>query len=1072
MNRAQRRNNKKSLSQTSAVHPAALSGMLNDAIEYHRSGDLKRAVPLYNEVLIAQPNNHIALHMLSLMAYQIGNHDLALNYVNRALDFDPDNAAYHNTRSAVLLALDRIEEALASCREAVHHDPALAEAHYNLGNLLAQRGKVVEATACFQTAADLRPAYEAAWFRLGQLRLEQNQLEPALEAFRSPLTLNPDNTNALNNAGNILIRLGRMEEALESYRKAIGASPDQPEAHYNIGFVLHRRGDLDAAEDAYRRALKADPDFIPALNNLSELLIERGDVANAVSLLEESATKFPDHAALNFNLARALRATDQNERAEQVCRGILRLHPDHESTLHLLNTINGYTPEQVPAGYIRELFDNYAECYEHRFVTELAYNGPEELRHDMETQTSPEYRFHRVLDLGCGSGLVGTAFRIVSDHIDGVDLSPRMVETARRKNVYTSVIEDDLIAYLASTDNRYDLFIAADVLIYLGNLDRLFAQIADHADGEAWFTFTVESWDGDGFKLQPSGHIAHSDSYIGNLAERHGFAILSNRRINLRKEANNWIIGQAYVLRLRKGSPENSMISGQNTTVLSSSTAIHDTKELLSEAVACHRNGNLDRARELYDHIIEQTPNCSDAWHLLGVTSLQSGDPQAAVGAIDQAIAINPDRPEFHVNLGTALQAVGQNDSAEAAYWQAIRLSPNYANAHYNLANLLRNSQRPEEAIELYRRAIAVCPDFHEAYCNLGILQFDMERIDEAIASTQKAIHLQPNLTKAHCNLGNCYLALGENNLARAAFERALSIDPDNCVALINLSQVLLKLHEFEHSRTCIKKAITIEPQQARHHRLLGNTYIQEGHPDKAIAHYQQAVTMDPDNGFGRHILNALTGKNSATAPEDYVRELFDSFAYGFEKQLVGRLRYTVPEQLRHLIDQTAPDHHYKTALDLGCGTGLMGERLSDLVERLVGIDLSEKMIRQCQSKHLYHELLTGNIDTVNDRLSEKFDLIVAADVLVYLGDLRPLFESIAAVARPGAIFAFSTEKLESTDDDFHLRSSGRFAHSRQYIRKLTDDFGLSELDCLETTVRLEAGRELAGDLFVLAFPG
>ena len=140
--------------------------------------------------------------------------------------------------------------------------------------------------------------------------------------------------------------------------------------------------------------------------------------------------------------------------------------------------------------------------------------------------------------------------------------------------------------------------------------------------------------------------------------------------------------------------------------------------------------------------------------------------------------------------------------------------------------------------------------------------------------------------------------------------------------------------------------------------------------------------------------------------------------------------------------------------LDLGCGTGLCGEAFYDVCSALVGVDLSGNMIEKAAQKKLYSSLYVEEILRYLDSCDEIFDLILAADVLIYFGDLKPIFKKLDHISKPGTYFCFSTEK--STDQDFLLRRSGRFAHRSQYINKLCAETGWKILKAEPAKLRKE----------------
>jgi predicted TPR repeat methyltransferase len=178
-------------------------------------------------------------------------------------------------------------------------------------------------------------------------------------------------------------------------------------------------------------------------------------------------------------------------------------------------------------------------------------------------------------------------------------------------------------------------------------------------------------------------------------------------------------------------------------------------------------------------------------------------------------------------------------------------------------------------------------------------------------------------------------------------------------------------------------------------------------------------------------------------------------------------LSYTTPTQLRALADETlSGEKMFQNGLDLGCGTGLSGEAFKDRVKRLTGVDLSPVMLRQAAEKGIYAALHEEELVDFLQHSKEKFDLILAADVFVYLGDLQPLFRQIKIHATPQALFLFSSE---ATEEDFILQASGRYAHSEKYIRNVAQETGFTVVKKRAANIRKEKGEWIRGNLYLLS---
>jgi predicted TPR repeat methyltransferase len=215
------------------------------------------------------------------------------------------------------------------------------------------------------------------------------------------------------------------------------------------------------------------------------------------------------------------------------------------------------------------------------------------------------------------------------------------------------------------------------------------------------------------------------------------------------------------------------------------------------------------------------------------------------------------------------------------------------------------------------------------------------------------------------------------------------------------------------------------------------------------------------------YLINDASVGISPKMPGELVEKLFDEYARDFETHLRERLRYRLPEQLFEVM---AP--HLEALpqalqmLDLGCGTGLMAPLLKPRAHHLIGVDLSPKMLAMAAEKQLYDELVKAEIETYLADSGARFDVIVAADVFIYFGLLGAPLASIASCLEEGGVCAFSVESCEE-GNDFHLTTSGRYAHRRDYVERCCEEAGLQIVECRDAVLRLEHGRDTEGYLFV-----
>lgn len=248
------------------------------------------------------------------------------------------------------------------------------------------------------------------------------------------------------------------------------------------------------------------------------------------------------------------------------------------------------------------------------------------------------------------------------------------------------------------------------------------------------------------------------------------------------------------------------------------------------------------------------------------------------------------------------------------------------------------------------------------------------------------------------------------------------------------------------------------------------------GKIEAAIAALRRVATLDPQDIFAARLKLAVLG--AADMPEQpssrYVEALFDDYADRFETSLVGKLGYSVPGKLAALIRKVAGERRFRLAVDLGCGTGLFGVEIRDCVDRLEGFDLSANMLAKASAKGIYELLGEADLSLPAERsglfgdglAGGRADLVAAADVLMYLGSLDNAFVLAAALAAPGALFAFSVEEAEDRQG-FELAPSLRYRHSEAYIRQALAAAGFEARQVERSVIRMDSGKPVHGILFV-----
>ncbi len=267
-----------------------------------------------------------------------------------------------------------------------------------------------------------------------------------------------------------------------------------------------------------------------------------------------------------------------------------------------------------------------------------------------------------------------------------------------------------------------------------------------------------------------------------------------------------------------------------------------------------------------------------------------------------------------------------------------------------------------------------------------------------------------------------------------------------------------------------LEQALERAPEWAPSLFALGEAREKLGDRAGAAEAFRATLRADPSDAQGAGARLALLGAGEAPTalPQAYVARLFDDYAPRFNKHLTEALAYRGPELIVEALDSVDRARRFARGLDLGCGAALLGAALRGRVDELVGVDLSPAMIAKARETGRYDALEVGDLgDFLAKPERDEFDLIVAADVLVYFGDLKEVVAAAARALAPGGLFAFTLETYPG--EGFRFGATMRFAHSSAHARAAAAAAGLRPLALFDASTRREAGHDVAGLVCVFA---
>jgi predicted TPR repeat methyltransferase len=419
-----------------------------------------------------------------------------------------------------------------------------------LGSLLCATGRKNEAMAYLVASLKLNPNQTQVWLTVAGLCNEAGDKDTSEKAFRAALELEPGSAEAAAGLGLLYIERRRFEEAVQLLTTAVEHGVTAMPVYACLGRTLYLLGDFANASAAFEKAARACPDEARIVQTYAQArLIQTmidGSAEEAIAAYRSAAGRHAEDLTKVCKTAfQVLCGYGRKEAAIRLGEALLEGAPDDPIIRYHLDALHGRALERAPSDYLTACFDKYAPGFDQHIVEVLDYRIPDKL-YPMLVETGTT--FTRILDLGCGTGLAASRLSSFGGDLTGVDISPRMLDKARERNLYGRLIEDEAIAYLSKHDEQFDLIVSLDVLPYFGDLTALFAATAKRLVPGGVFAFSFETGQHDDYKLSPCGRFAHEPTYVERLAKAcfTGIAGLSTTQ---RLEANRAVAGRLVLLR-------------------------------------------------------------------------------------------------------------------------------------------------------------------------------------------------------------------------------------------------------------------------------------------------------------------------------------------------------------------------------------------------------------------------------------------------------------------------------------------------------------------------------------------
>lgn len=368
---------------------------------------------------------------------------------------------------------------------------------------------------------------------------------------------------------------------------------------------------------------------------------------------------------------------------------------------------------------------------------------------------------------------------------------------------------------------------------------------------------------------------------------------------------------------------------------------------------------------------------------------------------------------------------------------------------------------RLEPARACFERCQALTPGRPSVLGNLGVTLFHLGRWDEAIPVLRQATGADPSLADAWACLGLAHGAQRQWQAAAGALEKALSLSPRRAPLWLTLAQAHLRLGSVKDAARALDRAVQEDPSSASAWSERGGVLRELRQFEEAARCFEKALALggDPElNGY--YLASVRGGDGPATAPRRYVERLFDDYAADFQSHVVETLGY---RGFAALVGPLVGEgKRYGHVLDLGCGTGLCGPLISPHADTVDGVDVSGAMLEQARRLGVYRELVHADLAEFLATTTSRPDLILAADVFIYVGDLTGVLRSARRILAPGGCLAFTVERA-ATGRNVQLLPSLRYAHSEDYVRRLAEEAGFARVRVSEAPIRYEQTAPIMG---------
>lgn len=842
--------------------------------------------------------------------------------------------------------------------------------------------------------------------------------------------------------------LNELEEAENCLQKAALLNPGSFEVFYNLGRTHYGRGNLDQAIVSYQKAMPLKPDHIDTLVGLGLAYAGLEQWTQAQQFYEQALRINPKHAAALDNLANVMRSQGRPDLAIPYYRQACAVHPRPATYSNLLLCLH------YPAAH-----DSEAIFQEHRTWGETqarGYIAPA----FQKVERSPDRKLrigYVTPDLRCHS--VAYFIESLLVHHDRSrfeifcylelgetdDMTSRLLEYAGAVRNTRGVTDDKVVAMIRedqidilidlaghTSNNRLPVFVrkpAPIQITYLGYPNTTGLPMMDYRLTDEWadppgmtehlYTEKLVRLEKGFLCFTPpaeSSDITPLPSIELGYVTFGSFNALPKITVEMLAVWARILLGVPNSRLLIKNAQVTDLVLQQRLRDQLAQFGVDGERvEILGRTSKVEHMaafGRVDIALDTFPYH-GTTTTCDTLWMGVPVITLAGKTHVSRVGV-------------------SLLSRIGLSEhiahSAEEYVAKAIRL----ANAGVALSELRLNLRK----------------------------LFERSGLSDGLSFTHQVESAYRLQWQKWCN---------ETSMRSC---EPLPVKNDDAGIYLKSGCVSQSKQQWDAAIHSFQKALDLEPGNVSALYGLGAVYGERGQHEQAIKYFKQYLEIIPDNEQVKFHIARLEGTSLPAPPAEYVRNLFDQYAQHFDLHLVTALSYKGPELIYAAVMDVLDSKNVKMdILDLGCGTGLCATLFKELAYKLSGIDLSQKMLEVAKRRGLYDHLEVGDITAALEGLNEVHDLVLAADVFIYVGDLKRVFELCSMALKRSGLFAFTIEAAKDEMADYVLEPSGRYSHSKRYLNELAQSSGLEVCIIKNGVLRVDHGDPISGYVVVVRRP-